>query len=93
VIQRRLYLYIVAGASLASGLVVPAVHAAGGDVLKVGLVGCGNRGTGAAMQALRADKNTRLVALGAVAPGSVPDHGLVVLQDPEGNELCLMQGE
>jgi hypothetical protein len=35
----------------------------------------------------------RLVALGAVAPESVPDHGLVVLQDPEGNELCLMQGE
>ena len=35
----------------------------------------------------------RLVALGAAAPKSVPDHGLVVLQDPEGNELCLMQGQ
>jgi predicted dehydrogenase len=54
----------VAGATLASGLAVPAVHAAGSDVLKVGLVGCGGRGTGAAMQALRADKNNRLVALG-----------------------------
>jgi predicted dehydrogenase len=53
-----------AGATLASGLAVPAVHAAGSDVLRVGLVGCGGRGTGAAMQALRADKNTRLVALG-----------------------------
>jgi predicted dehydrogenase len=54
----------VAGATLAGGLAVPPVHAAGSDVLKVGLVGCGGRGTGAAMQALRADKNTRLVALG-----------------------------
>ena len=55
---------VVAGTTLASGLVVPAVHAAGSDVLKVGLVGCGSRGTGAAMQALKADPHTRLVALG-----------------------------
>jgi len=54
----------VAGATLASGLAVPLVHAAGSDVLRVGLVGCGGRGTGAAMQALKADPNTRLVALG-----------------------------
>src|SRR5262249_37711514 len=29
-----------------------------------GLIGCGQRGTGAAMQALKADKNVQLVALG-----------------------------
>ncbi len=34
------------------------------DVLRVGLVGCGGRGTGAAAQALAADKNVKLVALG-----------------------------
>src|SRR5690348_12865594 len=51
-----------AGATLAS--LAPNVHAAGSDVLRVGLIGCGNRGTGAAEQALRADKNTRLVAMG-----------------------------
>jgi len=38
-------------------------HVAGSDVLKVGLVGCGGRGNGAAAQALKADPNTRLVAL------------------------------
>src|SRR5262249_31478981 len=54
----------VAGASLAALSVAPAVHAAGGDTLRVGLVGCGGRGTGAATQALRADKNVKLVALG-----------------------------
>ena len=38
-------------------------HAAGSDRLKVGLVGCGGRGTGAAEQALTADKNVALVAV------------------------------
>ncbi|HIE96825.1 MAG: Gfo/Idh/MocA family oxidoreductase [Fuerstiella sp.] len=41
-----------------------AVHAAGDDVLKIGLIGCGGRGTGAAQQALRADDNVKLVAMG-----------------------------
>ena len=36
---------------------------AGSDVLRVGLVGCGGRGTGAATQALAADKNVKLVAM------------------------------
>ncbi len=34
------------------------------ETLKVGLVGCGSRGTGAARQALLADPNTQLAALG-----------------------------
>ncbi|MBW3539688.1 MAG: Gfo/Idh/MocA family oxidoreductase [Planctomycetes bacterium] len=38
-------------------------YASGSDVLKVGLVGCGGRGTGAAAQALGADSNTKLVAM------------------------------
>ena len=38
-------------------------HAAGSDVLKVGLIGCGGRGTGAAGNALDADKNVKLVAM------------------------------
>ena len=41
---------------------LPTVHAAGDDTLRVGLVGCGSRGTGAASQALRADKNVQLTA-------------------------------
>jgi predicted dehydrogenase len=52
----------VAGAlSLAA---VPFVHADGDETLKVGLIGCGGRGTGAAAQALRADRNVKLWALG-----------------------------
>jgi predicted dehydrogenase len=54
----------VAGATLTAGLAVPPVHAGGGDVIRVGLVGCGGRGTGAAAQALSADKGARLIAMG-----------------------------
>ena len=39
------------------------VHAAGNDQLKVGLIGCGGRGSGAATQALNADPNVRLWAM------------------------------
>lgn len=53
-----------AGAACLSTLSSSVVHAAGDDVLKVGIVGCGGRGTGAASQALRADKNVKLVAMG-----------------------------
>jgi predicted dehydrogenase len=54
----------VAAASATLASLAPSVHAAGSDVLRVGLVGCGGRGTGAAAQALRADPHTELVALG-----------------------------
>lgn len=36
------------------------------DTLRVGLIGCGGRGTGAASQALSADNNVQLVAMGDV---------------------------
>src|SRR5262245_5680732 len=58
-ISRRVFL----GTSAATLAAAPAVQAAGGDVLRVGLVGCGGRGTGAATQALAADKNVKLTAL------------------------------
>lgn len=54
---------LAAGAALFSQIASKA-HAAGGDVLRVGLVGCGGRGTGAASQALNADPNVKLVAMG-----------------------------
>src|SRR5438105_5010500 len=35
-----------------------------GEILRIGLIGCGGRGTGAAAQALAADPNVKLTALG-----------------------------
>jgi predicted dehydrogenase len=53
-----------AGAASASlGFSVPLVHAAGSGEIRIGLVGCGGRGTGAAEQALTADSNVKLVAM------------------------------
>jgi predicted dehydrogenase len=38
-------------------------HPAGSDVIRIALIGCGGRGTGAASQALQADPNVKLVAM------------------------------
>jgi predicted dehydrogenase len=55
------------GGALAGSLAVSrSAHAAGGDTLKVGLIGCGGRGTGAAANALGADSNIKLVAMADV---------------------------
>ncbi|MCE9604795.1 MAG: Gfo/Idh/MocA family oxidoreductase [Planctomycetia bacterium] len=63
---------IVAAGAIASELsIARSAHAAGSDVLKVGLVGCGGRGTGAAAQALKADKNVKLVAVGDAFPDAL----------------------
>src|SRR5688572_23879023 len=37
--------------------------AGGDDLLRVALIGCGSRGTGAAAQALQADANVKLTAM------------------------------
>jgi predicted dehydrogenase len=63
--SRRDFLKTSAAAIAASQLAIAQnAHAAGSDVLKIGLIGCGGRGTGAATQALSADKNVKLVAMG-----------------------------
>lgn len=67
--SRRRFLRTGAATVAAAGLFTAVeksaavVHAAGSDVLRVGLVGCGGRGSGAAVQALRADPGTRLTAM------------------------------
>jgi predicted dehydrogenase len=53
-----------AAAGAAAALAVErSAHAAGSDVLKVGMIGCGGRNAGAAVQALTADAGARLVAM------------------------------
>jgi myo-inositol 2-dehydrogenase/D-chiro-inositol 1-dehydrogenase len=50
-------------AALAVGPLARSVHAAGSDIIRVGLIGCGNRGPGAALNAMNADSGVRLVAM------------------------------
>jgi len=55
---------VVAASSLLATLGVNrGVHAAGSDVIKVGLIGCGGRGSGAAADAMLADENLALTVL------------------------------
>ncbi len=61
--SRRQFLGTATTAVAASSLIAANAHAAGNDLLKVGLIGCGNRGTGAAAQAVKADKNVKLWAM------------------------------
>ncbi len=64
-LNRRRFLQSAALGSAAFTLAqASAVHAAGSDLLNVGLIGCGGRGTGAAEQALKADPNVQLYAMG-----------------------------
>jgi myo-inositol 2-dehydrogenase / D-chiro-inositol 1-dehydrogenase len=55
---------IIAGGALAGSLsLARSVHAAGDDTIKIALVGCGGRGTGAASQALSTNSNVKLTAV------------------------------
>jgi myo-inositol 2-dehydrogenase / D-chiro-inositol 1-dehydrogenase len=53
-----------AGLALAGGLnVARSAHAAGGDELKIALIGCGGRGGGAAKDCLVSNQNVKLIAV------------------------------
>jgi predicted dehydrogenase len=54
---------LLAGSLMAMPLMSQGYHNSVDDVIKVALVGCGGRGTGAAMQALLSKQNVRLVAM------------------------------
>ncbi len=55
---------VAAGAAAAHLGTVSNAHAAGSDVIKVGLIGCGGRGTGAAEQSINSSTNVKLHAMG-----------------------------
>ncbi|MEM9281843.1 MAG: Gfo/Idh/MocA family oxidoreductase [Verrucomicrobiota bacterium] len=55
-----------------SSAIAPGVHAANSDELKIGLIGCGGRGSGAASQALTAtDTPVKLWAMGDLFPDQI----------------------
>ena len=68
--SRREFLKTTSAAAVATTLMswnnLPGAYAAGSDEIRIGLIGCGGRGTGAALQALRADKGTVLTAMGDI---------------------------
>jgi myo-inositol 2-dehydrogenase / D-chiro-inositol 1-dehydrogenase len=57
-----------------------------GDTIKVGLIGCGGRGTGAAKQALNADGNVQLVAMADVFENQLKNAQATLKKDGEVGE-------
>ena len=66
-VSRRKFLQgsvVVAGSALTTKALFARGSVGAADLLRIGLIGCGGRGTGAAAQALAADPNVKLVAMG-----------------------------
>ena len=66
-VSRRKFLQgsvVVAGSALTTKALFARGSVGAADLLRIGLIGCGGRGTGAAAQALAADPNLKLVAMG-----------------------------
>ena len=74
--SRRDFLKTSSTAAMASAATLnfiarSSAYAQNSDTIRVGLVGCGGRGTGAANQALTADENVKLTAVADVFPDKV----------------------
>lgn len=64
------------------------VYAAGSDIIRVGMVGCGGRNTGAGAQALTADRGARLVAMCDIFMGRVKEKR-EVLKEQKGEQVVV----
>jgi len=81
-VSRRSFLQTSTAAALATSL-APARGQIASAKLKLGLIGCGGRGTGAAAQALTADSNTEMWAFGDVFADAIDkSHKALAAQIP-----------
>ncbi len=85
--NRRDFLKGSTAAAVAAGLTVPMVHAAGSGTIKIGLVGCGGRGSGAATQALKADSGNKLVAMADAFQDRIDEHLSVIKGEVPGSQI------
>jgi predicted dehydrogenase len=71
-LNRRDFCKAAAAASVAAAIPGPlGVFAQGSDAIKVGVIGCGGRGTGATIDCLNADPAVEVVALGDLVPDRI----------------------
>lgn len=64
---------VVSGSIAARLDTIPGAYAGGSDAIKIGLVGCGGRGTGAAIDAISSAEGVRLAAMGDVFKDRIDD--------------------
>ena len=70
-IDRRTFMQTTAAATAA--FVLPGARIAGSDAIRVGLIGTGGRGTGAAANVIQSSEGVELVALGDLMPDRLND--------------------
>ncbi len=70
-VSRRGLIKASAGVALAATVAPHLAYAAGSDEIRIGLVGCGGRGSGAAAQAAQSSPGTKLVALADLFPDQI----------------------
>ena len=89
-IKRRFF--IKSSSLVAGGLVLPSfninrmANSSNNKKLKVSVVGCGGRGTGAAVQALRADDNVELVAMADAFKDRLENSLTAIKQEMDGEK-------
>ncbi len=76
----------LAAASFPSGVFAQSQSKA--QDIRIALIGCGGRGTGAAAQALQADDNARLYALADIDPGQI-EQSAAILQKQAPDKMAL----
>ncbi len=84
---------IGAGIALSSLPVSAFAHAAGKDEIRVSVVGCGGRGTGAAAQAIKADPGVRLVAMADAFRDNVEKSLANLMENPANREAIMVTPE
>ena len=69
-ISRRKFVQTTAATSLAIGAasVARSAYAGGSDTIRIGLIGCGGRGTGAALNAMQGDTGVQIHAMADLFP-------------------------
>src|SRR5690606_39743158 len=74
---------------LHTGFATPLFQKSKNEILKVGLIGCGGRGTGAAVQALNADPDVHLTAMGDIFPDKLDKaYNAILNEHPERNKVA-----
>lgn len=79
---------LISAAAVANLPISRFAHAAGSDVFKVGLIGCGGRGSGAAVNAMNADPSVRLVAMTDIFADRL-ESSLAAVKKQKGNQVAV----
>jgi len=83
-VSRRTFVQTTAAATAA--MMLPGgASVAGSDVVRVGVIGCGGRGTGAAMDVMRSSDGVEVVALGDLLPDRLAQCRAALAKETAGN--------